>query len=420
MKVNIVVISTWVLLIWQSNVVNVFVDFGYVSYFFYAFLVLAFLWLVLGALYDDGVDIPELRPIILIVVPVVLGALFGYTFLDEVPARVQAATAMNGRDYLRAFLLLPVLLILFACRIAISVNAGLKVERILFPILLTIWFFNFYVFASAYFSGVQLSLVQGERNQYLSGTGFHPNALGSILVVGLASLLGYLRAPLNSRLRSVLAVSAIVTMISILLTFSRGSILAMFVLTILYGYTLPARQKLVLALLFFGLLLLSPDIIFQRFSLGFEGGGVDFNKMSSGRLELIWLPLIPDVMNNFLIGQGTASIMWTDTMKSGKVFYPVGMAHNGYIDLLLDFGIVGTVLIMAFYFYVLRKCMVEMKYEIEPIFYGSYYAGYLSLIAFFVLALTNERLIPGYTYFILWIIIGILLGRHRASRNGSG
>ena len=52
-------------------------------------------------------------------------------------------------------------------------------------------------------------------------------------------------------------------------------------------------------------------------------------------------------------GQGLGSIMWSEAMKSGTIL-EVSHPHNAYLQALLDMGVLGLVLVCAFFWFVAR------------------------------------------------------------------
>lgn len=76
----------------------------------------------------------------------------------------------------------------------------------------------------------------------------------------------------------------------------------------------------------------------------------------TGRTE-IWAGLLPDVMRNPILGSGMGSF-WTSMTRN---LHDIGEAHNGYLDVLLDFGVVGLLLIGIFIISSCRKAQRELR-----------------------------------------------------------
>ena len=47
---------------------------------------------------------------------------------------------------------------------------------------------------------------------------------------------------------------------------------------------------------------------------GFGGG---LNAITAGRVDGIWLPLLPEVLKHPIFGTGHSSILWSEAMRNG-------------------------------------------------------------------------------------------------------
>src|SRR5258708_36353582 len=103
--------------------------------------------------------------------------------------------------------------------------------------------------------------------------------------------------------------------VAMVLTFSRGSFMGFIVVNVLF---LLWRRN-VKTLIFGGLLaavalLMVPGAVQDRVTTGF-GSGLD--SYSAGRIDEIWLPLLPEVLRSPIYGQGLGSSLWSEAMRSG-------------------------------------------------------------------------------------------------------
>ena len=85
-------------------------------------------------------------------------------------------------------------------------------------------------------------------------------------------------------------------------------------------------------------LLIAPETLWNRITFGFGTG--DMNVVSAGRIEGIWLPLLPEVLESPIWGNGLGSIMWSAPMQTDTMLL-VGHPHNAYLEAVLDMGFVG-------------------------------------------------------------------------------
>ena len=128
----------------------------------------------------------------------------------------------------------------------------------------------------------------------------------------------------------VLAATALV------LTFSRGAFVGFIVVNALFLLWRRSAK----ALVFFGLvasiaLFALPAEVFER---ALTGSGEGLNTISAGRVDGLWLPLLPEVMHSPIYGSGIGSMMWSEPMRTGgganvlQATHP----HNAYLQALLE------------------------------------------------------------------------------------
>lgn len=109
----------------------------------------------------------------------------------------------------------------------------------------------------------------------------------------------------------------------------------------------------------------------------------------------IWMTAIKGIKAHFLFGQGTLTYLFTYKLYNG---YKTYHAHSLYLDPLLSYGIVG-VLVMLYYFYgVLKNILNNLK------------QGFNKKIMSLVLGVTFAVCIHGITdVTVLWVQTGMLV-----------
>jgi O-antigen ligase len=152
----------------------------------------------------------------------------------------------------------------------------------------------------------------------------------------------------------------------------------------------------------------APAAILERAQFGLDSR--DLNAISAGRLENIWLPLLPDIGDHLLFGQGLYAIMWTDAQRLQQI-YPVSLAHNAYLDLVLDVGLFGACVVLAWYAYLWNGFRRAASSDPDPRFRALFNGGQLALVALCLCALSNDRLTPTAPACLLWVVAGVWLGR---------
>jgi O-antigen ligase len=142
-------------------------------------------------------------------------------------------------------------------------------------------------------------------------------------------------------------------------------------------------------------------------TLGF-GEGAD--AVSAGRIEGIWLPLLPEVLKSPFWGNGLGSTMWSSPMLSG-VLDPTGHPHNAYLEGLLDMGIIGLGLLIAYYVDVWRRLRaLGSDASLHPEMRGLFQGGAAALAVFLAAGMVGSTLRPSPEAAYLWIAIGLMYG----------
>jgi O-antigen ligase len=284
-------------------------------------------------------------------------------------------------------------------------------QRLLKPIVAAVWFFIVFIIFNLISAGMSLSQIaeyaEWSRSQFLYDGGLHANAYALFSAIVFALLLGYVGALQRRTERTIAIATMAAALLITLLTFSRSAMLAVLVVVLLQFRNASVAKRLLLAIVLLGAVAFLPSELFDRFRI--VSAAADLDRFSSGRLEGIWQPLLSDVGEHLWFGQGHYSIYWTQSQQD-EMIYPVTHAHNGLLDLLLDYGIVGTAVGVAFYTYVWRqfKRLSERDPSAE---YRSIFRGAQLAMVVFIFASFNGRLTPEAIHFPLWIVIGLMFGR---------
>jgi len=214
----------------------------------------------------------------------------------------------------------------------------------------------------------------------------------------------------NPRLSMPLLVSMGVLVVALVLTFSRGSFLAFILVNGLFVlWRGSAKTVLVAGLVALALLVLLPGAVYMRVQLGL--GDFDLDAFTAGRLNHIWLPLLPELWHSPIYGNGLGSIMWTEAMRSGQV-YRVTHPHNAYLQALLDVGIVGLVLLCAYWVHVwkgFRRFAADAS--LAPELRGLYQGAAAALLALAVANMVGSSLMPVTDQVFVWMAVGMMYGQ---------
>src|SRR5207302_1151877 len=231
-----------------------------------------------------------------------------------------------------------------------------KVENFLVPLIIAVWLMSVMAIGYVVAEGVSLgALALSSSRTFFSALGMHANDLGRLYAVAYALLLFTWGETKDARLKTILLVTMGVLTIALLFTFSRGAFVGWVMVNVLFLVWKFNAKTIGLAILAGGAgLMLMPGAVVSRMSLGLVGGG-DVNEFSAGRVEEIWLPLLPELFKSPLWGNGLEATMWAKALWA-EMMLPVTHPHNAYIQSILDMGLLGTGLLLAYYWHVYRTC----------------------------------------------------------------
>lgn len=378
--------------------------------------------LLLRGLGDGGLARFAPRPVVwLYLVPIVLAGLLGSRHAGEISADSIAgaisASVDSAGTYLTLFLLKPLSLVLFALMLGAAVARSRQPERFFIPMLASVWIISLLTIVYVWYSGASLAEVSSARERnFLSPLGLHANDMGRFYAVAYAVMLFMAAATRNYRLKVALSATIVIVVVALTLTFSRSAFLGFILVSVLF---LLSRRKIGVVLLggaaLAALAWLAPEAVYDRISLGWGG---DLNAISADRIDGIWLPLLPEVWRSPFYGNGLESTLWSEALRTGRI--DAGHPHNAYLRALLDMGIIGLVLLGAYFVHVWKgfRCM-----QLDPslsITQRGFFAGAAAgLLAFLITGFSGSSLTPGPEQFYLWFAIGMMYGQIGRPRPGA-
>ena len=359
------------------------------------------------------------RPLLwLYLAPLVAAAALGLRHVDEIVQGFPLYGLIQFDDaagYLRDLLVKPLLLVVFALLVAAAAARSARPEAFLVPACLSIWMMGALALGFVLLSGAGLGeLASSGARAFLSPLGLHANELGRLYVSAYALLLfAAAEAREDGVPRPLLLASLALVVISLMLTFSRSAFLGFMVVNVLFlAWRRSGRALLIGALLATAAPLLVPEAIFERVGAGFGQGA---NTVAAGRIEGLWLPLLPEVLASPLYGSGLGSILWSGAMHSAQAGAPgiIGATHphNAYLETLLDMGLVGLALLGAYYLHAWRGLRaLAGDASLSPLMRGFYQGAAAGLAALLVIAVTGSSLAPRAEQVYLWLAIGLMYG----------
>jgi O-antigen ligase len=364
----------------------------------------------------------------LYVVPIVVGGALGALHFGEIAPALfmhEIVEFKSVADYLRDLLIKPMFMVMFALLVAAAVSRSKRPERFLVPALLSVWVMGSMVILFVWSSGVGLSELAGSgARKFLSPLGLHANDLGRLYAVAYAILLFTWAESRHSGMRLALLASMGLVIVALVLTFSRGAFVGFAVVNVLFVLWRRNVKTLVSFVLLAALaLFVLPQAVYDRIGEG-RGSGID--AISAGRIDGLWLPLLPEVLGSPILGHGLGSIIWSEAMRKGAgvTILAVTHPHNAYLEALLDMGVVGLVVLCAYFVHVWKGfASLSVDPEVSPVMRGFFLGAMAGLASFLIAAATDSSLTPKPEQVFLWLAIGMMYGqlaRKTSSPPGGG
>ena len=349
----------------------------------------------------------------LYILPFVAAGIMGSFHVGEIPDYLIPLHQFSFTDqptYLRDVVVKPLFLVLFALLVARAVADTDKPERFITPMLISVWIMALLALGSFLASDASfLSLASRVvASQVLGVSGLHANDLGRLYAIAYALMIFPWAATSDHRLKFVLAVTMGVIVLALTSTFSRGAFFSFFVVNLLFLFSRRSPLAFIFAVLFVALIIpLLPGALVGRLEEGMHGGDTD---ITTGRIDSIWLPLLPEVWKSPIIGNGLSYTLWSDAMREMRMLV-VAHPHNAFLGLLLDMGVVGLICVCTFFVIVWRGFRklyrdTSLSPEMRALFQGAA-AG---LVAFATAGFAGSALTPVPEQAYLWLAIGLMYG----------
>lgn len=356
------------------------------------------------------------RPLVcLYVVPILVAGAIGTRHIHEIaPTLLVVYQGLNFPDaasYLQEMVLKPLLMVVFALLVAAAAAKSARPAGFLLPAVISMCTMAAFVPVYVAQSGIGLQeLASADERTFLSALGLHANDLGRLYASAYALLLFTWAEARDVPQRWLLLAALGLAVVAAVLTFSRGAFVELAVVSALYVlWRRSPRTVVCAAVVAVAALVLAPAALYERLATG-EGAGLD--AISAGRVNGLWLPLLPDVLRHPLFGNGVGSILWSEAMRRGQTLM-VTHPHNAYLQALLDMGLIGTILLCAYFVHVwqgLRELGKDPRRE--PALRGFFQGAAAALLGMLVSDFTDSSLVPRPEQAFLWLAIGLMYGEH--------
>jgi O-antigen ligase len=355
--------------------------------------------------------------LLLYLVPITIAGLLGARHVDEiVPAYYMDDFIFydTAAGYLLETLMKPLMLVVFALLVGAALARSKQPERFLVPTLVSIWVMGGLVIIFVARSGVGLGeLSASGSREFLTPLGMHANELGRLYATAYGLALFAWAAAKAPGLKLVLLATMALATGALLLTFSRGGFLGFIVINGLFLlWRLNAKTVVFAVVLGACALFAVPPEVYERATLGFGDG---LNAITAGRYEGLWLPLLPELLRSPVWGNGLGSILWSDAMRSagpGSTILLTTHPHNAYLEALLDMGVAGLVLILAYFAHAwTRFRQLGRDQALAPEMRGFYQGAAAALASLLIAAVADGSLAPKAEQSFIWLAIGMMYGQ---------
>jgi hypothetical protein len=249
------------------------------------------------------------------------------------------------------------------------------------------------------------------RDFYADSFGMHTNSIVNYFIMGLPFVLTDLfrkRVPIGIVKISLCA-------IAVALLFSRSAYF-LFVFSILIYLFVSKRAKWLPIFVATILILLAvlPESITERATKGFHS--MNRNEISAGRVDNIWLPLLKEIGDDpraVLFGEGRYAMVVSDVHKK-KIIIQAMHPHNMYLEMLLDSGLAGLLIVMGLFAYLLKSVYSSVARAETGRYREFQVATMTSLLCFLLSGVTDRTFFPDDINGYLWMTVAMafVLMRH--------
>ncbi len=261
-------------------------------------------------------------------------------------------------------------------------------------------FFNTMYFLIGYFVAEEtfMRLTHGGDVARLGGFIMNPNELGMLANCGNATV--FLELPFRKHKWLYLVVFGLNSYV-LVLTGSRSSMIATF-LVILYCISKSSNQKLK-AVVLAGCLIVGPiaakEIVFDE-----DKGGAEEVMSMTGRLPF-WKALLGEALpKEPYFGYGFMNIYYTKKFQ-GKNTYPASMTHNTFVQVVMNLGLVGFLLVLLQMSVVFRAVRRSTNREYKMAFTGIFIPIFInSLTEFGIWGETNYGVLFWQMIWLLFVV----------------
>ena len=241
------------------------------------------------------------------------------------------------------------------------------------------------------------------RRMMSFGMGMNANEIGGLAMAILAYNLGKAKTQFSK----LDYISIACTLLVIVFSLSRMAFITTLVIFLISLRKFTLKQKVTSVSLLLLVVMAFTPLLLARISFRVNDNvskitnfkKIDVNELSANRIDYLWKPSLRIIAKKPILGDGLLSI-WKGNFKLPKDFTIPTHPHNAYIQVALDMGFMGIIVLMVF-LSSLWKCAKNNL--------GFKYA----LISWFLMGLTGSTFYPELFTLAIWLYYGITCAKPR-------
>ena len=347
--------------------------------------------------------------------PIVLAGVNGMGHVTQIPQIFRLSESIdfyNDLTYLRDEVMKPFIIVMYALLVGAAYARSREPAKFLTPMIISMWIMGALVITFFFNSPVKFGQLASEYARFFfSPLGMHANDLGRLYATAFAILLFTWDRTLvrkHPMLKMMLFLTMGIVCAALVLTFSRAAIISLVLISVIYVISRPNKKTFFLVALGVpAVLLFTPGAIWYRLGMGVDEGATG---MSAGRVSDIWEPLLPQLVDKPFFGHGLQSVLWAPAMRMDEMM-AVTHPHSAYLGALMDFGLVGAILIFGFWFTAWKGFRNLAKDKtLEPHQQGFFEGAAAALVAFAAAGFVGSSFTPVPEQSFLWLAVGMMFG----------
>ncbi|MGE5094076.1 MAG: O-antigen ligase family protein [Betaproteobacteria bacterium] len=349
---------------------------------------------------------------VLYLVPLAMGGALGMFHWEEIPGIFRDLDMLyvtSTFSYWRDMVFKPLIFVVYALMVSCAVQKSENPERFITPMIVSIVVMAMVAITFVAVEGYTLSQLAGiYSRQMFSSLGMHANDLGRLYATAYAPLLFMWGRTHNSGLKLLLVIVMALVAAALLLTFSRGAFLSFIIVNIVFLVSRRSWKMFGLAAVLLPIALwLAPGALWDRVTMG-VGQGAD--AVTAGRTGEIWAPLMPEMLDSPFWGKGIGAVMWSRAMIEGRLPL-VSHPHNAYLQAYFDMGLIGLLLLTAFWIYIWARLLRYGRDPRLPVNLQGFFQGSAAgVVAFLVAGFAGNSLEPDAAQVFMWLAVGMMYG----------